>query len=101
MISSTLYDVVAIVGLLIDGDKLPFLHDIISDDLNFKVTKRNSAYSTFITSFNKGKGPWKIYSIKASSYVGSTIFFLCTSSIAVIGEVIMYVNASSTGAIPI
>ena len=80
MISPTLYDIVAIVGLLIDGDKLPFLHDIISDDLNFKVTKRNSAYSTFITSFNKGKGPWKIYSIKASSYVGSTIFFFCAQA---------------------
>ena len=35
MISPTLYDVVTIMGLPIDGDEIPFLHELIGNDLGF------------------------------------------------------------------
>ena len=56
MISQTLHDVAAIVGLLMDGDEIPFLHDVLSSDLGFQVNKKNKAYSTFINPFNRGSG---------------------------------------------
>ena len=45
MMSPTLYDVAAITGLLVDGDEMPLLHDILNTDLGFQINK-NNAYST-------------------------------------------------------
>ena len=35
MMSLTLYDVVVIMGLSIDGDELRFLHGLVNNDLGF------------------------------------------------------------------
>ena len=52
MMSLTLHDVAAVVGLLLNGDEMPFLHDIFGNDLGFHVNKNNNGYSTFINTFN-------------------------------------------------
>ena len=35
MMSLTLHDVTAVIGLLVDGDEIPFLHDVLSSDVDF------------------------------------------------------------------
>ena len=57
MMSPILHDMVAITGLLVDGNKVLYLHDVLDTDLDFQVNKKNNAYSTFINAFNKGGGP--------------------------------------------
>ena len=49
-----LHDVAAIVSLLVDEDEVPHLYDVLNNDLAFQVNKKNNAYSTFISTFNKG-----------------------------------------------
>ena len=56
MMVPTLHDVVAITSLLMYGDKAPFLHDVLSIDLDFQVNKKNNVYSTFINTFNRESG---------------------------------------------
>ena len=56
MMSLTLHDVAAIVGLPTNGDEVPFHHDILGNNLGFQVNKKNNAYSTFINTFNTGSG---------------------------------------------
>ena len=52
-----LHDIVAIIGLLVDGDEVLYLHDILGTDLGFQVNKKNNAYSIYINTFNRGSGP--------------------------------------------
>ena len=54
MMNPTLYDIAAIVGLPVDGDEIPFLHDVLGSDLGFQVNMKNDAYSTFNNTFNRG-----------------------------------------------
>ena len=72
MMSSTLYDIATIMGFLIDGDEIPFLHNLVSNDLGFQVNKKNSAYSTFITSFNNGSDP--VEDIEHKAFLLSQIY---------------------------
>ena len=43
MMSPVLYNIATILGLLIDGDELPSIHNLVSEDLDFKVSKKNLA----------------------------------------------------------
>ena len=56
MMSPTLHDVATIVSLPVDKGRIPFLHDVLNDDLGFQVNKKNNAYSTFINKFKRGTG---------------------------------------------
>ena len=56
MMAPTLHDMAVITILPIDGDEVPFLHDILSTDLGFLVNKKNNAYSIYINTFNRGSG---------------------------------------------
>ena len=69
MMSPRVYDVAAIVGLHINRDEIPFLHDLLRNDLSFQVNKKYSTYSTFITTFNKGSG-----SVDDTKYIGFLLF---------------------------
>ena len=93
MMSPTLLNVAAIMGLPIDGDEMPFLHDIISDDRGFKVTKKNFAYSTFIASFNKGSSPVEDIEHKAFLLCCICKFFIYMNSVAMVRVFALYVNA--------
>ena len=53
IMNPTLLDMVAIVGLPVDGDKVSYLHDVLGTDLGFQVNKKNNVYSTF----NQVSGP--------------------------------------------
>ena len=55
--SPTLLNVSAIVSLLVDGDKVSYLHNVLNTNLRFQVYKKNNAYSIFINTFNQGCGP--------------------------------------------
>ena len=57
LMSPTLLDVVAIVGLLVDEDEVSYFHNVLGTDLGFQVNKKNNMYSTFINIFNRESGP--------------------------------------------
>ena len=92
MMSPTLYDAVAIIGLAIDGDEIPFLHDVLGNDLGFQVNKKNNAYSNFINTFNRGSGVVGEIKHKAFLLFWICQFFICTSPIAVVVKFTPYVN---------
>ena len=93
MISFTLHNVAAIIGLLMDGDKVPFLDNVLGIDLGFQVNKKNNAYSTFINTFNRGNSPINKIGHRAFRLFWICQFFTCTSSIAVVAEFAPYVSA--------
>ena len=84
-----LHDVAAIVGLPVDKDEVHFLHDIFGNDLGFQVDKKNNAYSTF----NRGSGLVGGIEHKAFLFFWNCWLFVCTSSIVVVGEFVLYVLA--------
>ena len=86
MMSLTFHDVTTIVGLPVDGDKIPFLHDVLDSDLGFPVYKKNNAYSILINTFNRGNDPVGEIEHKAFLLFWICCFFICTSSMVVVGE---------------
>ena len=44
----------------VDRDEVPFLHDVLGNNLGFQVNKKSNAYSTFIDTF------------RGSDFVGET-----------------------------
>ena len=52
MISPTMHNITTITGLLVDGDEVRYLHDVLGTNLGFQVNKKNNAYSTFINTEN-------------------------------------------------
>ena len=91
--SPTLHDRAAVVGLLMDGDEIPFLHDMLGNDLGFQVNKNNNAYSTFINTFNGGSGPVGETEHKAFLIFWIYCFFIYTSSVVVVEKFTPYVIA--------
>lgn len=92
MMSPTLHDVAAIVGLLVDGDEIPFLYDVLNHDLGFQVNKKNNSYSTFINTFNRGSGLIGKTEHKTFLLFWICCFFTCTSLVIVVGEFAPYVT---------
>ena len=93
MISPTLYDVVVITGLPMDGDEVPYLHDILDIDLGFQLNKKNNAYSTLINTFNRESGPMGEIKHKVFLLFWICHFFVCTSSVPMVVEFAPYVSA--------
>ena len=93
MISSMLHDVAAIVGLLMDGDEIPFLREMLGNDLGFQVNKNKNAYSTFINTFNGGSGLVGETEHKAFLIFWIYCFFIYTSSMVVVEKFTPYVIA--------
>ena len=91
--SPTLLDVAAIVGLPIDGDKVPYLHDVLGTDLDFQGNKKKNTYFTFINTFNKGSDLMGETEHKAFILFWICQFFVCTSLVAVVAEFTLYVSA--------
>ena len=93
MIDPTLYDVVAITGLPVDGDEVLFLHDALDIDLGFQVNKKNNVDSIFMHTFIRGSGP--VCDIKHQAFLLFWIchFFICTSLVAVVVEFGPYISA--------
>ena len=77
----------------VDRDEVPFLHDVLDNDLSIQINKKNNIYSTFINTFNKGSGP--IGKIKHRAFLLFWIchFFVCASLVVVVGEFAPYVLA--------
>ena len=98
MISFTLHNVAAIIGLLMDGDKVPFLDNVLGIDLGFQVNKKNNAYSTFINTFNKGSTSVSVMEHKAFLLFWTCWFLICISSIVVVAKFAPYVSAFLTDA---
>lgn len=98
MMSPTLHDVVVIVGLPVDRDEIPFLYNFLSNNLGFQVNKKNNVYSTFINTFNRGSRLVGEIEHKAFFLFWIYRFFICTSSVAMVGEfmpnVIIILNQS-------
>ena len=92
--SPTLLDVAAIISLLVDGDEVPYLHDVLGTDLGFQINKNNNAYSTLINTFNRGTGPINEIEHKAFLLVWICQFFVYISSVTVIAEFVPYVSAT-------
>ena len=93
MMSPTLHDVAAIVSLLVDGDEIPFLHDVIGRDLGFHVNKKNNAYLMFINTFNRGSNLISEIEHKVFLLLWIYYFFVCTSSVVVVREFAPHVIA--------
>ena len=95
MMSPTLHDMAIITDLLVDGDKVSFLHDALGMDLGFQINKKNSAYSTFINAFNRGNGPVGETKHKAFLLFWIYWFFAYTSSVVVVVEFALYMSTIS------
>ena len=91
MMSLMLLDVAAIIGLPMDEDEVPFFHDALDNNLGFQINKNNNAYSTFINTFNKGSVPIGKIEHKAFLLFWICYFFVCTSSVVVVGEFALYI----------